>query len=59
MNVPVRCDVARVGEGGVAEAGVGVLAGSQASWITGNDLRGWGTAVRDRGAGTVGDGNLG
>ncbi|WP_371625090.1 right-handed parallel beta-helix repeat-containing protein [Streptomyces sp. NBC_01116] len=59
VNVSVRGNVARVGEGGVAEAGVGVMAGSQAAWITGNDLRGWGTAVRDRGAGTVGDGNLG
>ncbi|MEU4031758.1 right-handed parallel beta-helix repeat-containing protein [Streptomyces anulatus] len=59
VNVSVRGNVARVGEGGVAEAGVGVMAGSQAAWITGNDLRGWGTAVRDRGAGTVADGNLG
>lgn len=59
VNVSCQGNVARVGEGGGAEAGVGVMAGSQAAWITANDLRGWGTAVRDRGAGTVAEGNLG
>lgn len=59
VNVSVQGNVARVGEGGGAEAGVGVMAGSQGAWVTGNDLRGWGVAVRDRGAGTAADGNLG
>ncbi|MEU0763300.1 right-handed parallel beta-helix repeat-containing protein [Streptomyces microflavus] len=58
-NVSVQGNVARLGEGGGAEAGVGVMAGSQGAWITGNDLRGWGTAIRDRGAATVANGNLG
>ncbi|MFE3666546.1 right-handed parallel beta-helix repeat-containing protein [Streptomyces sp. NPDC059164] len=59
VNVSVRGNVARVGQDGGAEAGIGVMAGSQGAWVTGNDLRGWGTAVRDRGTGTVADGNLG
>ncbi|WP_103534895.1 right-handed parallel beta-helix repeat-containing protein [Streptomyces sp. SM11] len=59
VNVSVQGNVARVGEGGGAEAGVGVMAGSRGAWITGNDLRGWGTAVSDRGTATLGDGNLG
>ncbi|MER6191249.1 right-handed parallel beta-helix repeat-containing protein [Streptomyces cyaneofuscatus] len=59
VNVSVQGNVARVGEGGGAEAGVGVMAGSQGAWVTGNDLRGWGAAVRNLGTGTVANGNLG
>ncbi|MEW2066342.1 right-handed parallel beta-helix repeat-containing protein [Streptomyces sp. NPDC007346] len=59
LNVSVQGNVARVGEGGGAEAGVGVMAGSQGAWVTGNDLRNWTTAIRDQGTGTVATGNLG
>ncbi|MET9092987.1 right-handed parallel beta-helix repeat-containing protein [Streptomyces cyaneofuscatus] len=61
VNVSVQGNVARVGTsgGGAAEAGVGVMPGSQGAWVTGNDLRGWVTAVRNLGTGTVADGNLG
>ncbi len=59
VNVSVQGNVARVGTNGGAEAGVGVMAGSQGAWVTGNDLRGWSAAVRDRGTGTVANGNLG
>ncbi|MGW0777094.1 right-handed parallel beta-helix repeat-containing protein [Streptomyces sp. NPDC002835] len=58
-NVSCQGNTSRVGEGGTAEAGVAVMAGSKGAWITGNDLRGWGAAaVLDRGTATVANGNL-
>ncbi|MFJ5924567.1 right-handed parallel beta-helix repeat-containing protein [Kitasatospora sp. NPDC092948] len=60
-NVSIQGNLVRRSGGAAdASAAVGVMAGSGGTWITGNDLRGWGTAaVLDQGSGTVaGTGNL-
>ncbi|WP_282204036.1 right-handed parallel beta-helix repeat-containing protein [Kitasatospora fiedleri] len=61
-NVSVQGNLVRRGGGAAdAAAAVAVLPGSSGAWVTGNDLRGWGTAaLLDQGAGTVttGGGNL-
>jgi len=54
-NVSLQGNVVRRSGGAAdAAAAVGVMAGSNGTWITNNDLRGWGTAaIVDQGAGTV------
>ncbi|MFD6425198.1 right-handed parallel beta-helix repeat-containing protein [Streptomyces sp. NPDC060198] len=60
VNVSCQGNVSRPGGATGAEAGIGVMAGSQAAWITGNDMRGWGTAaVLDLASGTVASNNPG
>ncbi|MFJ4436040.1 right-handed parallel beta-helix repeat-containing protein [Streptomyces sp. NPDC088923] len=58
VSVSCQGNVSRPGEGDTAEAAIGVMAGSRGTWITANDLRGWGTqGLLDKGTGTVASNN--